>query len=163
MSKTNTTDPIVGEIERMLAASGTTDETLLAVLDKVLARFGGSVGTIHEADADEKLLTLRAQRGLPEALLEVVSVIPVGKGMAGLAAQRREPVQVCNLQTDDSGVAKPGAKLTQMQGSITVPILVGETLRGTLGVGQPTEHEYDETETNLLMQIAGAIGQYLDM
>jgi GAF domain-containing protein len=160
MSETNSADPTISEIERLLTDTGTSDENLLAVLDAVLERFGCGVGTLHEADADQRVLTLRAHRGIPEPLFERVNVIPVGKGMAGLAAERREPVQVCNLQTDATGVAKPSARLTQMQGSITVPILAGDHLRGTLGVGQPNEHEYDQAETDLLMQIAGVIGKH---
>src|SRR5438045_3559758 len=96
---------------------------LEASLHQILADFDCQTGTIHVLDADSGMLQLRAQHGLPEALLAKVSTIPVGKGMAGIAAERKEPVQVCNLQTDATGVAKAGAKLTQMAGSITVPIL----------------------------------------
>ena len=81
-------------------------------------------------DADG-MLHLKAQRGLPPPVLDKVQVIPVGKGMAGIAAERREPVQVCNLQTDDSGVARPGAKMTQMEGSLAAPMLKDGAVRGT--------------------------------
>src|SRR5216110_1850867 len=79
-----------------------------AALDAVLGAFGCATGTIHRFDDGAGLLRLAAQRGLPEPLLPIVRAIPVGKGMAGRAAARREPVQVCNLQTDASGVANRG-------------------------------------------------------
>ena len=93
--------------------------------------------------------------------MDRVRLIPIGKGMAGLAAARRAPVQVCNLQSDDSGVAKAGAKLTQMEGSIAAPMLVGETLCGTIGVAKPTPYEFSRDEAERLMRVGGLIGEYV--
>ena len=75
------------------------------VLERVLAQFDCVVGTIHLLDPKDGVLHLEAQRGLPPPVLEKVQLVPIGKGMAGLAAERREPVQVCNLQSDTSGKA----------------------------------------------------------
>ena len=95
-------------------------------------------------------------------LLDKVSKIPIGKGMAGLAAERQKPVQVCNLQTDESGFAKPGAKETKMEGSIAVPMLVGDKLCGTLGVAKPIAYEFSKAETSLLLQIGNLIARRLN-
>jgi putative methionine-R-sulfoxide reductase with GAF domain len=92
-------------------------------------------------------------------VLDRVRDVPVGKGMAGLAAERREPVQVCNLQTDASGVAKPMAKDTGSQASIAVPMLVRGELRGVLGVGRRSTHELDEAEKRLLLEAGRLIGE----
>jgi signal transduction protein with GAF and PtsI domain len=113
-------------------------------------------------DADSGMLKLRAHRGLPEALLARVQLIPIGKGMAGLAAERREPVQVCNLQTDTSGAAKPAAKETGMEGSLAVPMLLDERVRGVLGVAKPVACEFSEAEIVALLQIASVVGTFLD-
>lgn len=147
--------------ERLEASlAGSDSPNWLGALDQVLAHFDGAVGTLHRL-GEEGELELIAHRGLPEALLPIVSRIPIGKGMAGLAAERREPVQVCNLQTDDSGVAKPGAKLTQMEGSISLPCLQDGELVGTLGVGKPVAHEYDDDEVRLLTAIAECFARRL--
>lgn len=134
-----------------------------AALDEVLAEslrhFGCVVGTIHRLNPHTRLLDLVSHRGVPDAIMDRVRAIPIGKGMAGLAAERREPVQVCNLQTDDSGKAKPGAKLTEMQGSIAAPILVGGTLRGAIGVAMPRPHEFSVEEQRLLLRIGEIIGE----
>src|SRR5207253_2150142 len=112
----------------------------------VLAAFDCPTGAIYFLDTASGMLKLGAQRGIPEAVLPRVQLIPIGKGMAGLAAERREPVQVCNLQTDTSGVAKPAAKETRMEGSIAVPILLGEKLGGTLGIAKPVPYEFTAAE-----------------
>jgi putative methionine-R-sulfoxide reductase with GAF domain len=107
------------------------------------------------------MLHLRARRNIPDELLPRIQKIPVGKGMAGLAAERRQPVQVCNLQTDASGAARPGAKETGMEGCIAVPILADDQVVGVLGVAKPTAYEFNETEIAHLMEIGGAIGKFL--
>ena len=155
MLDTATQQSFLNEVESLLNQEGA-DE---AVLDRVLAHFGCTTGTIHRLDPDSGLLVLQAQRGIPESLRPRVDRIPVGKGMAGLAAERRQPVQVCNLQTDTSGVAKPAARETQMEGSIAVPILEANTVRGVLGVAKSVAHEFSEAETTLLQAVANTLGK----
>ncbi|MBI1849376.1 MAG: GAF domain-containing protein [Planctomycetes bacterium] len=153
-------NPIVNEVDGRLARGGATDDNLLEILKHVLAHFDCQVGTIHRWDAATGLLQLRAQRGLPDAILDKVTAIPIGKGMAGIAAERREPVQVCNLQTDASGVVRPNAKMTKMEGSIAVPMLVAGALRGTLGVAKSTTYTFTDDENAALLAIASKIGQH---
>jgi L-methionine (R)-S-oxide reductase len=153
-------DPLMAEI-RVILSNSDREASLKTVLNSLLGHFQCVLGTIHTLDGATGLLHLRAQAGLPEVLLDKVRVIPIGKGMAGLAAERRAPVQVCNLQTDSSGVAKPAAKETQMAGAVAVPMLVGETLIGTLGIAKPTEYEFSESEIALLACAGTVIGASL--
>ncbi|HXG11016.1 MAG TPA: GAF domain-containing protein [Gemmataceae bacterium] len=153
--------PLLNEVEALLASEGATAAGLGRVLDRVLTHFGGAVGTIHFLDPGSQMLLLRAQRGIPDQLAGKVGRIPVGKGMAGLAAQRREPVQVCNLQTDDSGVARPAARETRMEGSIAVPMFQDGAVRGVLGIAKPVVHEFSPAETALLQEVANTLGKYL--
>ena len=154
-----TTAEFLTGIERHLASGGDGGPDLQAVLDAVLRRFECVVGTIHYLDPASGLLTLAAQRGIPDAILSQVQAIPVGKGMAGLAAARREPVQVCNLQADASGAVRPGAKETRMEGSVAVPMLRDGELRGVLGVAKPVVYEFSLEETVLLQQTARLLAE----
>ena len=154
--------PLCRDIETRLAREGTSETALHAVLEQILSVFGCAVGTLHSLDTTSGMLELRAQRGLPDTLLPRVRTIPIGKGMAGLAAERRAPVQVCNLQADYSGVAKPGAKETGMEGSLAVPILLADCVRGVLGVARPVACEFSEGEIAALLQVAGIVGKFLD-
>jgi len=152
-------EDLLGLIERDLADKGAGEANLLGVLDRVIAHFHCVVGTIHVLNPQSGMLKLVAQRGIPEAIMDRVRVIPIGKGMAGLAAERREPVQVCNLQTDESGAAKPGAKLTQMEGSISFPMIVDGDLKGTMGVAKPVAYEFTKEEAELLLRIGSLLGK----
>ena len=131
------------------------------LLKSVLEHFNCSTGTIHFLDNDS-LLQLQAQIGIPEFLIPKLSTIPIGKGMAGIAAERRKPVEMCNLQTDDSGIARPSAKDTKVEGSLAAPLLYNEKLFGTIGIAKPVSYDFTEKETNLLMKIGESISQKLN-
>jgi len=123
-------------------------------LAEVTAEFGCTTGTIHRLDPADGLLKLVAAQAIPPQLIPVISTIPVGKGIAGAAAERQEPVELCNLQTDTSGVAKPDAVLTKVQGSIAVPMMAGSRLCGTLGIGKLVPYEFSAEEREKLLCIA---------
>ena len=127
------------------------------ILNETLDAFDCPTGTLHRFDPASQMLQLITQRGLPEFLLPMVSNIPIGKGMAGICAERREAVQTCNLQTDTTGVIRPGAKETKMEGAMTVPILYEGDLLGTLGIAKPVPYDFSEEETKALSAISHAI------
>jgi len=134
---------------------------LLESLHLVLAALHSETGTIHRLDSAKQLLHLAAQVGLPPFMLEIVKTIPVGKGIAGETVVRGGPVTMCNLQTDSSGVAKPGAKHTGVGGALCVPIRRGDAIVGTIGVGSIRQHEYTPEETQVLEEVGRLLGSYL--
>ena len=117
-----------------------------------LSLFGGDAAKVAELEG-----RIVAHLGIPEALMPVIQTIPVGKGIAGAAAERREPVELCNLQTDTSGVAKPGAKQTQVQGSLAVPVLEGDRLAG-FRPGGALDGRYAINDLGTLEVPAAALG-----
>lgn len=137
--------------------SSSSDLSWADFLSQTIAEFGCTTGTLHRLDPADQHLKLVAQQGIPEALMPIIQSIPVGKGIAGVAAERREPVEMCNLQTDTSGVAKPGAKQTQVQGSLAVPVMDGERLCGTLGIGKLVPYDFTVAEKDHLLAIAKGV------
>jgi signal transduction protein with GAF and PtsI domain len=134
------------------------NEPLEKILRETLAKFHSETGTIHFLDSEKQLLHLAAQIGLPPQMLEIVKTIPVGKGIAGQVVAQNKPVTICNLQTDTSGVAKPGAKQTGVGGALCVPIRHNDKIVGTLGIGTVRQHEYTPDETRELEEIGRQIG-----
>jgi signal transduction protein with GAF and PtsI domain len=130
-----------------------------AVLNESIHAFGCQAGTVHWLDVQSGMLKLAAHRNIPEAIVQLAATVPIGKGIAGLAAQNREPVSLCNLQTDTSGKARPAAKATGMEGSLAVPMLVAGELRGVLGVAKAAAHNWSDAEKSLLLAIASRLGE----
>jgi L-methionine (R)-S-oxide reductase len=135
-----------------------------AVLAGILQEFGCQTGTIHRTCGDERLLHLVYQIGVPETLLEKISSIPFGKGIAGAAAETCQPVELCNLQQDLGGVAKPDARQTGVSGSLAVPVFssVGDQVIGTLGIGKFAPYTFNEAEKNRLASYARQMAHYFE-
>jgi L-methionine (R)-S-oxide reductase len=131
------------------------------LLDLTLEHFRADTGTLHLLEADG-LLHLRASAGqFPTPVMEAIRIIPVGKGIAGQAVAQAKPVNICNIQTDAGGVVRPGARQIGVQGSICVPILVGERAVGALGIATHQEREFTQAEIDLLLQAGRSIGKKL--
>lgn len=127
------------------------------ILHLTLEHFAADTGTIHLLESDGVLHLKAASSGIPEPVLQAVKLVPIGKGMAGLAVQRKEPVSVCNLQTDASGNARPGAKATGMEGALVVPVLSGDQAVGALGIANRATRTFTPEETALLTAVGRAI------
>jgi GAF domain-containing protein len=149
------------QIEDLLKSDPNRETVLPQILHLVLTKFHSETGTIHRLDRENQLLYLAAHAGLPPQILEVVKTIPVGKGIAGQVIAQNKPVTICNLQTDNSGVAKPGAKQTGVGGALCVPLRDGDKTVGTFGIGTVRPHEYTPDETRELEEIARLIGRFL--
>jgi L-methionine (R)-S-oxide reductase len=131
------------------------NQNLQGKLEEIVREFAADTGSIHWLE--NGALMLKAHFGLPPHILPHISIVPVGKGMAGLAAERNEPVSVCNLQTDDSGKFPSGAKATGVNGAIVVPIRdAAGKMQGTLGIGVHRDYEYTAAEIEHLLDLAAA-------
>lgn len=149
------------QIRALLQSGENSENVLTEALTLVLTAFQSESGTIHRLDAEKQLLHLAVQVGLPSFMVDVVKTIPVGKGIAGETVARGEPVTMCNLQTDTSGVAKPGAKQTGVGGALCVPMRAGGKIVGTLGIGTQRPYKYTAEETQTLEEIGRIIGEHL--
>lgn len=126
-------------------------------LTQTLKHFAADSGTIHLLEADGILHLKAASAGIPEFVLQTVRLVPVGKGMAGLAVERAEPITACNIQTDTSGDVRAGAKLTGLEGAIVVPMTRDGRPQGALGIANRAERTFTDEEQQLLL----AIGEHL--
>ena len=121
-------------------------------LAQVLEDLDCKTGTIHRTVPNGGFLELEAAIGVPEFVLEKIRHIPFGKGIAGAAAERCEPVELCNLQVDLEGVAREDARKTNVAGALAVPVIgygSGKVL-GTLGIGKHVPHDFTEAEKSHL-------------
>jgi putative methionine-R-sulfoxide reductase with GAF domain len=135
-----------------------------AVLVQVLENFQCVTGTLHRTDPSTGLLALMAHHGIPPQVLPMmlpkIDNIPFGKGIAGCAAQRKEAVQLCNLQEDLGGVAKPDARKTNVQGALAVPIVGTDgKVIGVLGIGKMQTYDFNVHEIAALDSVAALIAQ----
>ena len=125
-------------------------------LELFLAKHDGVAGTVHVQRGEDLYLT--AAHNIPPPVVAIVTHVPRGKGMAGVAQVRKAPVQTCNLQTDETGNIKPGAKAVSAQAAIALPVFDDKgDVRAVVGIAWNTEREIGPEEEQTLMMQAAAL------
>ena len=134
-----------------------------AWLDAFLARHGGVAGTVHRAesvDGAEGDLVLVAWSRLPAPIVEIVRLVPRGKGMAGRAQVERRPFQTCDLTSDPSPTVRPGARLVDGRAAVALPLLdAGGTTRAVVGISFAHEGTLPDDEVERLLADASTLPQ----
>ena len=127
-------------------------------LQSTLASLGACSGTVHLHENDG--LRLAAAVNIPAPVQQIVQWVPNGKGMAGLALERGEPVQTCNLQEDQSGNVKPGAKAVNAQAAVALPVRGADgEIRAVVGIAFQDEREFTAAHLDdLLRTVSGMPG-----
>jgi len=134
-----------------------TDANDQAFLERFLGEHGGVAGTVHRVGAGDTL-ELSAAVGIPPPVVAIVERVPRGKGMAGLAYERNEPVSTCNIQTDDTGQVRPGAKMVGAQAGVALPVKdAGGSVRAVVGIAYRDERTLLESELIALQSAAAKL------
>lgn len=125
-------------------------------LEEFLKEFDAVAGSVHEQRGDDLFLT--AAKNLPPPVISVVGHVPRGKGMAGLAQVKKAPVQTCDLQTDNTGAVKPGAKAVNAHTGIAVPVLnpAGDVV-AVVGAAWVTEGDITPDREQAIMRAASSL------
>jgi L-methionine (R)-S-oxide reductase len=127
-------------------------------LELLIARLDGVAGTVHVQRAEDLYLT--AAHNIPPPVITIVAHVPRGKGMAGLAQVRKAPVQTCNLQADETGNIKPGAKAVNAQAAVALPVFdEAGAVRAVVGIAWSKEGEIAQEEEQSLMKQVAALPQ----
>jgi hypothetical protein len=127
-------------------------------LESLIAQLDGIAGTVHVQRGEDLYLT--AAHNIPPHVVNIVARVPHGKGMAGVAQVKKEPVQTCNLQTDETGNIKPGAKAVDAQAAIALPVFdEAGRLRAVVGIAWSKEGEINSAEEQAMMKLAAALPQ----
>ena len=125
-------------------------------LQSFLQAHGAVAGSVHLVEGDE--LRLAAAVNIPDKVLAVTQRIPRGKGMAGLALERNEPVSTCNLKTDDSGDVRPGAKAVDAKAAVALPVHGADgKVRATVGLAWMDERPLSDEDCARYAQAAEAL------
>ncbi len=125
--------------------SDTAASAAQAWLEHYLRSHGGVAGTAHTRDGDNLLLA--AAVNIPPPVQQIVRVVPKGKGMAGLAFERDEPISTCNIKDDKTGRVRPGAKLVNAGAGVALPVHdAAGNVRAVVGIAFAEARDLTETE-----------------
>ncbi len=102
-------------------------------------------------DTNEELV-LGPFQGLPACVR-----IPVGKGVCGTAALKRETLRVADVHQFPGHIACDSAS----QSEIVIPLIKGEQLIGVLDIDSPEKDRFDELDQQHLNELAAILVQYI--
>ncbi|CAN5590822.1 hypothetical protein BH09GEM1_BH09GEM1_34280 [soil metagenome] len=140
----------------MTAIDTAREQRLHAWLTRYLADVQGVAGTVHLHENGG--LRLSAAVNIPPPLRAAVEWVPSGKGMGGLALERGEPVQTCNIKEDASGAVKPGARAVNARAAVALPVRdAGGSIIAVVGVAFAREGEIDRAELDGLESAAKSL------
>lgn len=134
------------------------EEAMQRWLTDFLGDAGAVAGTVHLHTNGG--LRLAAAVNIPPPVQQAVEWVPSGKGMAGLALERGEPVQTCNLQEDRSGAVKPGARAVNAQAAVAMPVRDGEgAIFAVVGAAWMEDRDIPDGELERLRDAAASLAQ----
>ena len=120
---------------------------------------GAVAGSVHLRESDG--LRLAAAVNIPEKVQQIVEWVPSGKGMAGQALARGEPIFTCNLKDDSSGAVRPGAKAVDAQAAVALPVRnEAGTIVAVVGIAFAQERSFSAADiTGYVFQAEGLVPQ----
>jgi len=126
-------------------------------LEQFLAAHRAVAGTVH--GVREERLVLEAAVNIPEPVLRATATIPRGKGMAGVAWEKNEPVQTCNLKDPGPGAAvRPGARAVDAGAAVAFPVHDGDgQARAIVGIAFAEARELPPDEIAGLRRAAATL------
>jgi hypothetical protein len=126
-------------------------------LEGFVSAAGGIAGTVHMVSTPDELVLAAAVR-IPEPVKQIVAEVPRGKGMAGLALERDEPISTCNIKTDATGQVRPGARAVDARAGVALPVHDADgKVRAVVGVAFTDEKALSESELAELARSAATL------
>ncbi len=134
------------------AASGTTMEEALAGAARGLqVTLGGDRVTILLADAEKRVLRVRAYAGYSEEIARLE--IPFGQGITGWVAENRQLLRVNDVTQDP----RYWQVSSDVRSELAIPLLYRGELLGVLNVASEQLGAYDESDEEMLGTLAGSL------
>jgi GAF domain-containing protein/anti-sigma regulatory factor (Ser/Thr protein kinase) len=133
------------------------------VMEQLLTRVREVLGTdtaaVYRLDDLEQTLVAHAAQGLEEDVERGVRV-PIGRGFAGLVAERRAPVR--SAEVPDLELVSPLMREKGITSLLGVPLVVEDRLLGVLHVGSREEREFTNDDIGLLQLAAERLAVAID-
>ncbi|MCD6025185.1 MAG: histidine kinase [Fibrobacteria bacterium] len=145
------------DIRKVLDRQGTSDLAFDSIVSRLMTVFDAEAAVVYTLDPATGMLKLRCHDGLPRNISDRLRFLCIGKGLPGKAAVMRQPIQ--SIHDPESACAEELEALPP--GSLFVPMLSDNCLRGVLGVAKNFHREYAPDEVAALTAVAALIAAYL--
>ncbi len=153
------------DVTAALSEALTPEQVAEVVVANAVPALGAAAGSIYTPSADGSALSLLAQRGYPDAVLDGWRTIPMETRIPLTeAARRREPIF---MRSDDDwkrfiDMPPPEERLKRgHQAWAAVPLTSDGGLLGVLGLSFEEAHEFNDAERSMAITLARQCAQAL--
>lgn len=136
------------------------EDVLEHLLGQVRDVLGSDTAAMLEMDDEEQTLVARASMGFEEAVERGVRVA-VGRGFAGLVAERREPLRSSDVE-GELNLVSPLLRRNAIVSLLGVPVMVDDRVLGVLHVGASDARVWSDEDVALLELAAERLAVALD-
>jgi phosphotransferase system enzyme I (PtsP) len=147
---------LLADVAEVVARSHDLDETLQNVVELVAKRLDTDVCSVYLIEADLTRLTLSATIGLYREAVGRVQ-LPVGEGLVGLAAERREAVVVERAESHPRYKYFPETGEERFSSLMAAPLIVRGVTIGVLVVQTREPRQFDAHEISMFQTCAQLI------
>ncbi|MCU0548058.1 MAG: PAS domain S-box protein [Leptolyngbya sp. Prado105] len=112
-------------------------------------------------EADQPYLHLHAYGGISEEIAQLAGVLELGQGVCGYVAQCRQPAVVENALSSDHPLALPVQSIG-IRAYASHPLLVGDRVLGTLGMGTRQRDRFTPDELELMQVVVNQVAASLE-
>jgi GAF domain-containing protein/anti-sigma regulatory factor (Ser/Thr protein kinase) len=134
------------------------EDVLEQLLTRVREVLDTDTAAVYELDDEEQTLVARASKGSED--VERGVRVPVGRGFAGLVAERREPVRSADIE--DLELVSPLMREQGIVSLVGVPLVVEDRLLGVLHAGTREPRTFTGDDVALLELAAERLAIALD-
>ncbi len=156
----------VKRVEALHAVARTVSETLdrgellNSALEKVVEVMSADIGSIYILDEPEKVLSLKAQRGMTDEFVRNVSAVKLDdKELQTLRQWKEQHAPLSQVRSERTlRSVSEALEKEQIRSFAAVPLSVKGNLQGVLSVGSRTSREFTPDDIDLLVAIGQEIG-----
>ncbi|MBW1896945.1 MAG: GAF and ANTAR domain-containing protein [Deltaproteobacteria bacterium] len=142
-------------ISRAISSDRYIEDILRLVVTVTAETMRSKICSLWLLDSADKAFKLRATQSISEDYLKERS-LKMGEGIVGHVALTGKPRSVLNVLEDPDNKEKELARKENLVSMLSVPMVRKETVIGVLNCYTSHPHEFTETETNVLITVAGA-------
>ena len=158
LTRRNVDMALLNGIASTLTSSLELNEILNKTLGQVMNYLRVEAGEIFLLEEDHKTLRMVLHRGQAAEAFWSRSVLRVGEGPVGMAAQRRAPIVVGSDAASDGPFLRDAVKEAGFQHMACLPLISGDRLMGVMSVAGKGGEPMDERTLQLLTAVGAWAG-----
>lgn len=135
------------------------DDLLRELISRIREILAADTVVILLLSEDGAELAVRAAHGLEQEVIEGIR-IPMGQGIAGRIAARREPMIFEDMSAEE--ISSPVLRTRGLRALLGVPLMVEGRVIGVVHIGTLTPRRFSDDEMRMLQRVADRIALAID-